>query len=511
MANAHQIASAECLVAYLLRGLRHRIGFDRIPAQRRRRIGAEMTDYLIPAAVSARSVEEWVRLVAQRFEVELTGEGYLGEGGREHEARPAYALLPRRFLPQGTQELVHPRATEGTEGVAAVRWDHLCRQIDFAALRLAIDRNPALVVTFALNPPTEGEDALFPPFVSSGSAASWTAALPTRLHTPRGYTTVMTLMSPCSHGADHKSGNVTMFRRQRYKDPVTGDTYWAPFIAGNAWRGVWRDEAGALTCRDVGLKLTEVDPKIAHALMAGGTIEAGADGAGVDLALRRRVRALIPAWDLFAGVLQQQIMRGMLRVHDSHLVCRENAWLLYDRIKPAAGGARLAYEDFRAALEPADNLTQLRLLTRHAHRDLADSEGMQMLTETEVLLPGAQLVHSFQLIAMDGVSTLARSFFTRVLREFQDNAFIGAGNARGLGAVAFDPYAPGDPAHALPSEDEYLAFVAEHRDEIRAFLLGKRGEAITAPDPIEPKATRRARARGKSPAGAPVPPPEGGF
>jgi hypothetical protein len=299
-----------------------------------------------------------------------------------------------------------------------------------------------------------------------------------------------------------------MFRRQRYVDPVTGETYMAPFISGNAWRGIWRDEAGALTCRDVGLKLTEIDPKVAHALMAGGTIEAGADGAGVDLALRRRARALLPAWDLFAGVMQQQIMRGALRVHDSHLICRENALLLYDRLKPQRDSASMPYDDFRAALEPADNLTQLRLLTRHAHRDLEGSEGVQMLTETEVLLPGAQLVHAFQVIDLDGVSSLSKSFLARVLNTFRDNAFVGAGNARGLGAIAFDAYQPGLGEGALPGEEEYLAHAAARRDEIRAFLLGARAPVAAGAAEGKPGG----KAKGKKGAAAPVDTAEtGGF
>lgn len=487
MATAHQIASAEVLICYLLRGLRHRIDYDRIPAGRRRSLAREVADYLIPASISARSTEEWVRLVCQRFEIEPTGEGRV-DGDRTFDARPAYVVLPRMFLPPGTLELFgHAQATTGPEGTAVVRWDHLTRVIDFAGLRLALDRNPALVATFAMNPPTEGEETIFKPYGVGCETARWTATLPQRLQTPRSFTTVLTLTSPCAHGADHKSGNVTMFRRQRYVDPTTGETYLAPFISGNAWRGIWRDEAGALTCRDVGLKLTEIDTKVAHALMAGGTIEAGADGASVDLALRRQARRILPAWDLFAGVMNQQIMRGILRVHDAILVCRENAWLLHDRLKPQRDGAPMSYETFRAALEPADNLTQLRLLTRHAHRDLEGSEGVQMLTETEVLLPGAQLVHAFQLIELDGVSSLSRSFLSRVLSAFRDNAFVGAGNARGLGAVAFDPYQPGAEAQVLPSEDEYLAHIEQHREEIRTFLMGARMKDKPA-SPAPPKA-----------------------
>lgn len=481
MATSSQIATAEALVCYLLRGLRARIDYDKIGASRRRSLAREMSDYLVPAAVSARSTEEWARLVCDRFEIEPTGQGWIDGEGREVSGSPAYALIPRRFLPAGTIEIGHRDATEGIDGIACVRWDHMVRQIPFDALRIALDRNPNLIVTFATNPSVEGEETLFASASATTAVQRWTCALPKRLQTPRAFRTVLTLTSPCSHGADHKSGNVTMFRRQRYVDPTTGEQYMAPFIAGNAGRGILRDQAAGIQARDVGLKLAELEPRIAHALLAGGTIEAGADGASVDVAFRRRVRALIPMWDLFAGVMQQQIMRGVLRWHDYHLVCRENAWLLHTLLSPKRAGSDtvMPFDEFREALEPADNFTQLRLLTRHAHREIDGSDGMQMLTETEVLLPGAQLVHGFQIVDLDGVSSLTKSFLRRLLDDFRDNAFIGAGNARGLGGIAFDPYKPGDPALELPSEDEYLAFVAERREEIRSFLLGESGGAAS--------------------------------
>lgn len=471
MATSQQITSAEVLVAYLMRGLKYRIDWDSIGNNRRRNLTREMADYLVPAAVSARSTAEWVRLYCQRFQIDPTGEGYQDRQGG------AYVLIPRRFLPPATVEMLHQDSTDGADGIACVRWDHLTSQIDFGGLRLALERNPAMLVNFAMNQAVDGEESLFTSHNTGAVVAPWSATLPKRIQTPRAYRTIIQLTSPCTHGADHKSGNVTMFRRQRYVCPVSGETYWAPFISGNAWRGIWRDEMGAMTCRDVGLRLEEIDPKKAHALMSGGTIEAGADGAGVDVALRRTVRAQLPGWDLFAGVMNQQIMRGVLRVHDSQLICRENAWFLHSMLAPKRPDSDVVmpFAEFRAALEPADNYTQLRLLTRHAHRELEGSEGMQMLTETEVLLPGAQMVHAFQLIDLNGVSSLAKSFLARLLAEFRDNAFVGAGNARGLGAIAFDPYAPGDPSMTLPSEDEYLAFVAENREAIRGFLVGERG------------------------------------
>lgn len=509
MTTSAQIETAETLASYLLRGLRYRIDYDKIPAQRRRSLAREMGDFLEPAAVASRSTEEWVRRICDRFEIEPTGEGRT-DGEREFAGSPAYTLLPRRFLPVGTLEMSHAHATPGPEGIAAVVWHDLTRQIDFAALRHAVNRNAQILVTFAMAQPRDGEDSVFSRPNAEPDATPWAATLPAQLQTPRAYRTIITLTSNMAHGADHKSGNVTMFRRERAVDPVSGEPYLRPFVSGNAWRGIWRDEAGALTCRDVGLTLQDIDPKIAHALMAGGTIEAGADGASVDVALRRRVRALLPAWTLFAGVLSQQIMRGVLRVHDSTLICRENAWLLHGMLAPKRPGsdAVIPFEEFRASLKPADDLTQLRLLTRQAHRDIPDMpKDMQMLTETEVLLAGSQMVHAFQLVDLDGVPSVAKSFLSRMLAEFRANAFAGAGNARGIGAIAFDPYQPGDPSLALPSEDEYLTFVAEKRDEIRAFLLGSRAvPLVQVPAPAQVKGKRGKKGAEPTPDAA-----EGGF
>lgn len=284
-----------------------------------------------------------------------------------------------------------------------------------------------------------------------------------------------------------------MFRRERRIDPTTGEHVLVPFLSGNAVRGMWRDTIFFRLLRLVGLRADEIPPRTAHALLAGGTIEAGADGAGVNVSLRRKVRSLLPAWDLFAGVFEQQIMRGVLRVHDANVVCRENAWLLHPTIRPKRPGSAdvMGFDEFRAAVPPADDLTQLRLLTRHAHRELEGSEGVQMLTETEVLLPGTMIAHSFQLLDPAGASSLAASCMADLLDEFQGDAFVGAGNARGYGQVAFDQYRPDVGHEILPPPDEYLAYVREHRDAIRAFLLGdKGGETMAVPGVGDVKVTR---------------------
>jgi hypothetical protein len=495
MATRPQIDSASVLAAYLLRGLARRIDYDRIGRDRRRSLTTEFGDFLVPAAVSARSTLEWCRLVCDRFEISPAGEGWEGGDGREHDARAAYAVIPKAFVPPDTVLLEgHPKATDAN---VIVRWDHACRVIGFDALRIALNENPALYATFALTQPVDGEEQLFTAWGASPEVKPWTPTLPSRLITPRAYRTIWTLISPLAHGHDHKSGNVTLFRRERRVDPVSGLQYLTPFISGNATRGAWRDKIFSRLLRLIGLKTTEVPKEMIHALLAGGAIESGADGGTVNVAARRRARAMSPAWDLFAGCIEQQIMAGLLRIHDAVLVCRENAWMLHTLLEPRRIGSAepMSFAEFRDALEPADNLTQLRLLTRHAHRDLPGSEGTQMITQTEVILPGAMLVHSFQLIGLDGVSELAGSCMRDLLDEFAGDAFVGAQNARGLGRVAFDPYVPG-PGHAeLPGPEAYLRFVEENKAEIRAWLLREEGVERTVVAGVPATVTKGAKGR----------------
>jgi hypothetical protein len=299
---------------------------------------------------------------------------------------------------------------------------------------------------------------------------------------PRVFRAAWTTLSPLFHGADEKSGNVLTFRREKRVDPHTGAIDLVPFISGNAFRGQLRDRLFGRMLMLLGMKPEQLPPARAHALFAGGAIDAGADGAKADVAARRAARSNAPAWDLIAGCIDQQIMEGVLRVHDAHLVCRENAWLLHAMLQPTlSDGAPMPLDQFRAALKPADDLTQLRLGTRHAHRDFDDADGIQMLWNTEGILPGSQMVHSLQVHGMAGVSELTLSCLADVLADFRDDAFVGAQTARGYGRIAFDPYRSLD--IELPSPEIYRRFLAEKSDEIKAWLMGGKGGAAPEGEP----------------------------
>lgn len=490
MSNAHQISLARVVASYLLRGLWRRVDWSSIQKERQLDINEELANSLVPLAVSERSVLGWCRALCTRFEINPTGGGY-ESGGQKRRSGPAYALIPRHFLPAGTTEM--DRDT-GDDNIPAIRWDIACTLIDFHALRIVLHENPAFFATFATAAPAEGEEALFDFVEDSPTAKPWLPVRPKRTISPRVFRTVWELQSPFYHGADEKTGNVSLLRRERAVSPLTGEQYLRPFLSGNAWRGgVVRDRIFGLLLRRVGLRFEELPPARAHALLAGGSIEAGADTGKVDVAARRRARA-IPPWDLIAGCIDSQIMDGCLKAHDAHLLCRENAWFLYEILNPTHDdGSTMTIEEFAASLKPADDLTQLRLGTRHAHRDLEGSKGSQMFWNVEGILAGASIVHSFQLASLNGVSELTKSCLADLLEDFRDDAMVGAQTSRGYGRISFNPYTCGEGVEGLPSPTIYREWVEENRDMIREWLL-----ACAPVDDAEKPAKGKAKPKGKT-------------
>lgn len=441
------ITTCRRLLSYLLRATRLQIDRDKIGQGRFASLSAELSDALIPLVVSERSALGFYRALCARFSVDPTG----GDGNWG----PIEAWLPD----------------------GRIRWDRALASLDYAHMRLVIHENPAFLSTFAFSSPCDGEDSIFSSFPEPAAVGAYRPTLPGMLIAPRSYRTVWTLVSPMAHGADEKSGNVNLFRRHRVVNPLTGEQAYVPFMAGNAVRGMWRDMVMARWLALIGLKPTDLPAERVHALFAGGSVEAGADGAGVNLAVRKRARELCPPWDLVAGCTDQQIMSGRARVHDAVLFCRENAWLVH-----AALGRADDLVEFAAALPHASELTQLRLGTRHAHRDYAGSDGTQMIFNQELVIGGAQMLHSLQVYGVDGVETTTASCLADLLNDFREYGTVGAANARGLGLIAFDSYQPGDGAPPLPDPAIYLEYVEKRRDDMRAWALRQNEPA----PPIKP-------------------------
>jgi hypothetical protein len=436
-------SSCRRLVAYLLRATVKRVSRDAVGGDRFRSLSSELADCLVPLVVSERSALAFYRALCARFSVDATGGDGDGQGWGPVEA----------WLPEGR-----------------LRWDRLLAAIDYRHLRLVAHENAALLATFACAPEAEGEDAVFAAFTEPATGASYRPTLPGTLIQPRSYSTVWTLTSPMAHGADEKTGNVTLFRRHRVKDALTGEHCYVPFVSGNAVRGLWRDMVMGRWLRLLGLSASDIPPARAHALLAGGAVDKGADTAAVNVDVRRRARQLCPPWDLLAGCTDQQIMAGRARVHDATLVCRETAWLVRPIVAPT-----LPLADFAASLPESSECTTLRLGTRHAHRDVAESDGSQMIYNSELLIPGSQMVHSFQIWGIDSVDPVTQGCLSDLLEDFRDVGTVGALASRGAGLIAFDRYQSGPGTPALAPATVYLGHVEQHRAEMIEWAM-MRGE-----------------------------------
>lgn len=444
-----------------------RVDRKRVGENRYRNLARELADCLLPHALAERTPLGWFRALAHRFDVDLT---------RAHPSGFAAAA----WLPEGR-----------------IRWDAAVALIDARHLRLVLHENPHLFASFATEPPLDDalETQLFDAFAFE-ERPSLPVRLPATMIPTKRLRTVWTTTAPMAHGADLKSGNVALFRRERRIDPRTGEQVLVPLMAGNAVRGLWRDLIFGRYLQAIGLQATDLPAKTrAHAMLAGGSLDQGADTAAVNVAARRRARTACPPWDLFAGCVDAQIMAGAARINDAVLVCAENAWLVHALIAPGVDLDTLAH-----TLRPAAELTTLRLLTRHAHKELPDTDGSQMLVNTELVVAGAQWVHSLTTYKLDGVSELTLSCLADLLAVFAEDSYVGAGSARGYGSIAFDPYTNGAGESGLPSPEIYRTWLRDFRAEARAWALGEPDpHAPAAPPPTE-GAKKPPRGKGRPPA-----------
>lgn len=424
--------------AYLLRGMVRRVQKDRIGEHRYKGLAGELSTALIPAVVGTATPFAFFRSLCLRFAVDVTGSDV------------DHGIPVEAWLPEGR-----------------IRWDRALAFMDHGVLRKVVEGSPEFLATFAKerdDPADDEEFALFPDVVDDGPR--FVPELPSTILAPTAYRAVWTLTRPVHHGADQKSGNVNMFRRQPAYDARTGRECMVPFLSGNSIRGQWRDMVMGRWLQLLGLSPEDIPPMRAHALLAGGSIDRGADTAEVNNLVRREARDKCPPWDLIAGNIDQQTMGGRLRVGDAILVCRENAWLVRDAVAP-----EVDLDDFAASLPEAEAMLHTQQFVRSKHADIEQSDGSQALIHQEVLKAGSQLLHTVALFGVSRVDPVTVSCLSDLLEQFQGVATIGASAARGRGNLAFDGYRAGSAAPELLPPDLYLATVEKRRDEMIEWVM----------------------------------------
>jgi len=246
------------------------------------------------------------------------------------------------------------------------------------------------------------------------------------------------LTAPLSHGGDGGGSNIQAMRREERVDMLTGETRSIPFVAGGAVRGVMRDLVMYDYLQLLGLTSQQIRAPLAHALLAGGAIEAGSGMGAIDNEQRATVRRLCPPADLLGGMLDGQLMQGALLVGDALLVCHETALL----VAPAMGWS---LEEARAmaeqeALPRADSCLVQRHAVRQHHGDLPGPT-QQMIMHVEGIAAGHTLAHTLALRSGRGTD-MQRATVARMVKLARAHGKLGGKGQAGFGDVAWGSYGP---------------------------------------------------------------------
>lgn len=425
-------------LAYLMRSFTWRISIDSIGEHRYGKLGTELPSAMRSEVRIAHTPLAWFSAICSRFSV--------SPSQNDDKGYRLAAFLPSVWAP----------------------WHVIVAAWSMSVLRDIINDSADLIVEFALAKSSDDESEMFDVLPDPPKRVGTLHNLPIELIPPRSYVGVWTQVDHLHHGADEKTGNVSGFRRFQLWDHLENEAVEVPGISGNAWRGVNRDSVfGDLFAR-LGLRPTDIVPTRAHALLAGGNIEKGADTAKVALDIRRGIRAMLPMWDLLGGCVEQQIMTGCLKVGDAVLVCRENAW----RVHGVIANEEETVVQLAERLPSYQSLLEVRQLTRQSHRELEGGDGVQMIAKSECTVPGTQWIHRIHLETIGAVPELTRSALSHMLELFKSSC-IGGASARMGGKIIHDGYVPKALAENLPSPDMYLADLEARKESLIAWLTDK--------------------------------------
>jgi len=456
-------------VAYLLRAFR-RAAFDDATDHRAKSFPRELTSAIEGEHKPGDTCSTWLTRLAQRWDVALSGDAdgravrvYLPDGWAPWEV--VCARVPSVHLDRIVEDADALAAFAVRYGPTPGREDEaLEREIDEAVLDVSEPARPADPWVM----PPLSVDAIIP----RRQRALWRAE------------------GVFAHGADERTGNVVGIRRGMRVDTLTGRQVEVPMLAGNAYRGLMRRVLMGDLAERLGIDWGAVRIPVAHSLLDGGSMEGSSQT--MDVEMRRRLRALFPALDLYGATwCRTDPMGGWLVVEDAVLVCRETAGEVASWLAPGEDPRAWA-----ARLLPAAELVTQRQLT--SDQPELHEPSTKVLARVEVVAPGAAFVHR---VGLDGrvgygdAPPLVASCLAHALALMARRGIVGAAGARGMGRVAMDRYAPEGDAAPLPSPELYLAHLEAHREAMLDTMLAERSipRTVVSLEGITPRAEKPAK------------------
>lgn len=216
------------------------------------------------------------------------------------------------------------------------------------------------------------------------------AALPD-VHLPL----TLTALAPISHGAG-TSGNTQLLRTREVIAP-DGRRASVPYVSGNSLRHTLRDALAWHLVRTLEIPDGSLPKRSVDLLWSGGALTA--TGSQADLAMIRRIHALLPGLGLLGYSARSDIASGTLWVDDAELVCAENA----DRLPPrlaahphaALGNGALRTEVFGTRHDVAGSAVD-RFIDITGLETPATT---QMIYDMQVVKPGSVLWSGLHLAA----------------------------------------------------------------------------------------------------------------
>ena len=268
------------------------------------------------------------------------------------------------------------------------------------------------------------------------------------------YEGTMTAETPIFHGGDEKTGSSPILRSITMFIPTYGTFAPIPFICGNATRGKLRRLLMKNFCDLLEINPEELSTKLYHIFFTGGALESTDKTSGlIDLALRQKIRQLLPPVALYGAAIGNQMIPGKLKVGHAFPICEEYAQFLPEELKKDER-AKIPVRTF------TDESSQTRRDDLHAER-AEDEQATQMKVTFECFVPGTTFFHWW---ALEYPTEIESSCFGHLMNLFAKSPFIGGNSATGYGKVSFS-YKPD-----FPDAELYLNFIKENKQKITDFL-----------------------------------------
>lgn len=438
--------------------------------QRWAHLGDELAGAINPLAAQASSVPELVsRMVARWGQHPFTERGAPLSVWIPTDVAQLWPFTLARSKVDLVGEDGEPAGTEDLASTA-IPWAELAARLDLEAIRATLAIAPDFLGSFVTQFVATEERRVF---AEDYDLFAWVSEAPPKFApieikgftAPLRWHALIRLLSPLAHGGDQTGSNIAALRREQKIDPLTGTVVSIPFVSGAAVRGSWRDLVMLDWLALLGLTSQQIRPQAAHALLAGGSIDAGSS-VGINNTLRAQIRKVCPAWDLFAGCVDGQLMQGQLLVGDATLVCRESLAF----VAPALG---LPLDDETLLRERENYPTaDAQVVTRHGtrrHHDEVEGDSTQMIMHTQAIMSGAVLAHHVALRVGPHASALQLSTLAHAVKLAGMTGQLGAKGQAGFGRVEWGLY------HGLvpfaSSNTAYLEAVEKNRAEAIAWLV----------------------------------------